>query len=62
MRTELPKNVYIVYALYKDGTQGVLSFEYDKVEAVDYCRRMKERMECNVYVQEYSKSGTIIVL
>lgn len=62
MRTELPKNVYIVYALYKDGTQGVLSFEYDKVEAVDYCRRMKERMECNVYVQKYDQSDTIIVL
>lgn len=62
MKTKLPENVYIVYALYKDGTQGVLSFEYDKVEAVDYCRRMKERMECKVYVQEYSKSNTIIVL
>lgn len=62
MRTELPKNVYIVYALYKDGTQGVLSFEYDKVEAVDYCRRMMERMECNVYVREYAKLHDIIVL
>lgn len=62
MRTELPENVYIVYALYKDGTEGILSFEYNRYEAVDYCRRMQERMECNVYVREYTKSGDIIVL
>lgn len=59
---KIPEKVYIVYSTYEDGCEGILSFEYNKEEAVNYCRRMQERMECRVYVQEYSKSGTIIVL
>ena len=62
MRTELPENVYIVYALYEDGVEGILSFEYDKDEAVAYCKRMQAKMECPVYVREYNKSHDIIVL
>lgn len=62
MRTELPKNVYIVYALYEDGSEGILSFEYDKDEAIAYCRRMRRRMECCVFVKAYSESGNIIAL
>lgn len=62
MRTELPKNVYIVYALYDDGVEGILSFEYDRDDAVTYCRKMRERMDCDVYIREYSKTNDIIVL
>ena len=62
MRTELPENVYIVYALYEDGSEGILSFEYDRDDAVTYCRKMQARMECNVYIREYSKTNDIIVL
>ena len=62
MRMELPKNVYIVYSTYEDGSEGILSFEYDKDEAVKYCRRMQAKMECRIYVREYSKTHDIIVL
>lgn len=62
MRTELPENVYIVYALYDDGVEGILSFEYDRDDAVNYCRKMRERMDCDVYIREYSKMNDIIVL
>lgn len=58
----IPEKVYIVYSTYEDGSEGILSFEYDRDDAVTYCRKMQARMECNVYIREYSKTNDIIVL
>ena len=63
----LPEKVYVVYTLYTDGSHGVESVEFDKEEAVRYCRQLRDRRarfssSLPVYIEEYTQESTIIVL
>lgn len=56
-----------MYTLYTDGSHGVESVEFDREEAVRYCRQLRDRRarfssSLPVYVEEYTQEHTIIVL